>query len=132
MRKGIPDDILTDVRTHAEQAAAALDLARVRRGEAGDPLCVRVRVLGGARRDIGLERVGWLTPYAAEMIVEDAIHAGRGACLEVTVPADAAAGDLDCVQRHFARLKRRGVGISVRCADGTAGAAGDLPSAPVS
>jgi len=57
-------------------------------------------------------RSDWLTPYTAETIAEDALRAGRGARLDVSVAANAAA--VARVQEHFARLANRGVQVSVR------------------
>jgi len=61
-----------------------------------------------------LERSGWLTPYAAETIAEDALRAGHGAQLEVTVAASADDVELARVQHHFAWLGERDVRVTVR------------------
>jgi hypothetical protein len=59
-----------------------------------------------------VERVVWLTPYAADGIAEEARRAGRGARLEVVVPRSAGAGGLAAVETLFAWLKEKGVGSS--------------------
>jgi len=60
-----------------------------------------------------LDRTGWLTPYTAETVAEDALRAGDGARLELTVAASTMAG-LARVQQQFARLGKRGVQVTVR------------------
>ena len=61
-------------------------------------------------------RAGWLTPYTAELITDDALHAGPGAALEVTVEGECDDAALACVQDRFARLRRRGLLVDVhRC-----------------
>ena len=73
-----------------------------------------MRIVPAAGESSGtLERTGWLTPYTAETIAEDAVRAGRGARLEVTVGASTTEG-IARVQRQFARLGERGVQVTVR------------------
>src|SRR5262249_56096686 len=57
---------------------------------------------------------GWggRTGYAAETIAEDAVGAGRGARLEVTIATSSTAG-LARLQRQFAPLGARGVQVTV-------------------
>src|SRR5213076_1549201 len=64
-----------------------------------------------------LERAGWLTPYTAETIAEDAVRAGHGAQLEVTVAASADDIELARVQHHFAWLGEHDVWVTVRRKD---------------
>ena len=71
----------------------------------------RVAPSGGAST---LERSGLLTPYAAEAIAEDAVRAGQGAHLEVTVAASANDVQLARVQHQFAWLGARDVRVMVR------------------
>ena len=61
-----------------------------------------------------IQRVGVLTPYTAETIVEDALRAGRGARLEVAVPSDVSDAGLAALQDEFAWLGARGFLLSVR------------------
>ena len=63
-----------------------------------------------------LVRTGPLTPYDAEVIGEDALHAGPGARLDLTVSAKAS--EVSCVQvcERFAWLGNLGVTVRVqRC-----------------
>ena len=64
-----------------------------------------------------LHRAEWLTPYSAQTIAEDALRAGRGARLDVTVPADATVADVARVEEQFARVANRGVEVIVRRTD---------------
>ena len=76
---------------------------------------VRTRVVaprGGA--DVSLERAVPLTPYTAQNIAEDALHVGRGARLEVTVPANIADTGVAAVHAQFAWLGRRDIDVQVR------------------
>jgi hypothetical protein len=60
-----------------------------------------------------LYRAGWLTPYTAQTIVEDALHAGRGTELDVTVPLAADDSVLDDVRDEFGWLSARGIHVPV-------------------
>src|SRR5437867_11348293 len=86
----VPERILDRVRTYGDLVQATGLLVHARREAevraAEPPLRMWARVLPPAgesgRR---LERSGWLTPYTAEAIAEDAVRAGHGARLEVAV-----------------------------------------------
>jgi len=78
-----------------------------------------------------LHRAEWLTPYSAETITDDALRAGRGARLDVTVAADATVADIARVHEHFARLANRGVQVNV-CRTDEPRAAGGYPDARAS
>ena len=84
--------------------------------EAVAPALVWARVLppDGDGEQRNLQRVGWLTPYTAETIAEDALRAGRGARLEVTVPSSVNDAGLARLLDQFAWLGDRGVHVSVR------------------
>ena len=60
-----------------------------------------------------LERAEWLTPYTAAAIADDALHAGRGARLEMTVARDVTDTAVGRLRREFAWLGARGVDVSV-------------------
>ena len=78
------------------------------------PLSVKTRVVPTPDQLVSLERAGELTPYAMQVIAEDAARAGRGAQLEVTMPANADDVDLAIVRDEFAQLERFGVDVRVR------------------
>ena len=78
------------------------------------PLTVKTRIVPPRDQLASLDRAGELTPYAMQVIAEDAARAGRGAQLEVTMPASADDLDLAVVREELAHLGRRGVEVRVR------------------
>ena len=64
-----------------------------------------------------VERVVWLTPYAADEIAEDARRAGPGARLEVTVPKSTGADGVAAVVSLFGWLREKGVEVIVQLGD---------------
>jgi len=115
----VPERVLDRVRTYGDLVQATGLLIRARRAAevraAEPPLRMWARVVPpGGESGGSLERAGWLTPYAAETIVEDALRAGHGAQLEVTVAASADDVELARVQHHFAWLGERDVRVTVR------------------
>jgi acyl carrier protein len=114
----VPERILDDVRSFRDLVHATGLLIRARwKAEArGAEPAQRflVRIVPAAGEENGtLRRTGWLTPYAAETIAEDAVRAGAGATLELTVP-DGTADSVARIERRFAWLRERGVRVSVR------------------
>src|SRR5207237_5463203 len=61
----------------------------------------------------GVDRAEWLTPYTAAAIAGDALHAGRGARLEMMVAPGASDSVIGRLRREFAWLGSRGVEVSV-------------------
>ena len=59
------------------------------------------------------DRKGWLTRYELESLYSDALWAGRGARLEVAVPARASDDNLAGIRSRLDRLRNRGVGVRV-------------------
>jgi len=57
------------------------------------------------------------TPYAAETIADDALAAGRGAFLDIALPADTTDAEVEDVRARFAWL--HGVVVHVARDDGT-------------
>jgi acyl carrier protein len=93
-----------------------LVVTATRGGREVDELAAFVRsvvVSGAGERRREVRRAAWLTPYEAESIAADALRAGRGARLELTV-AQATAEELARVEGCFAWLVERGVDLSVR------------------
>ena len=62
----------------------------------------------------GLERMGYLTPYLAELIVDDVRRRGAGACVEIRLTADADQASLDALDERLAPLRRHGVRVVCR------------------
>src|SRR5438552_17656344 len=99
----VPERILDRVRTYGDLVRATGLLIRARRAAevraAEPPLRMWARVLRPAGESGGnLERAGWLTPYAAETIAEDAVRAGPGARPGLTGAASRADVGPACVQ----------------------------------
>src|SRR2546425_1833077 len=77
-------------------------------------LDVKSRLVPPGASEATLERAEALTVYAIETIRDDALCAGPGTHLEVTLPVGAGAADLMSVRDAFARLERHGIAVSVR------------------
>lgn len=76
---------------------------------------VRARLRLAGKEFAGtLERLCVLTPYAAETIADDAVRAGRGSRLEVTVAAADGEDAVTRVRARFASLATRGINLVVR------------------
>jgi acyl carrier protein len=116
----IPESCLDEVRTYSDLLGTVQQLTRARRERDAQrtsdaPALVWARVIssrGAAGAEI--QRAGWLTPYTAETIAEDALRAGRGAKLDVAVPSSLSDARLAELQDEFAWLGDRGVQVSVR------------------
>jgi hypothetical protein len=76
------------------------------------PSVIRTRVVSPTGY-AGLERVVWITPYAAETIGQTARRAGQGARLEITVPTSTSAEGIAAVEALFAWLLAKGISVSV-------------------
>src|SRR5262245_39186142 len=107
----VPDHVLDEVRTYQHLVDRVLDLARAA-ADRGEPPFVWARVAIPGRTD-ALERAGRLTSYAAQTIGEDALRAGRGAQLEVTVPSTTGGAGVARVAEEFSWLRDRGVRVRV-------------------
>jgi len=75
---------------------------------------VRASITRPGRGRARLERAGLLTPYEVETIIEDALGAGRGARLELTLPSHTGNVDVGSVEQRFAWLRSRGLDVRVR------------------
>jgi acyl carrier protein len=122
----VSEHILEDVRTYGDlvHATGALIRARCEAAERGaePPQRIWARIVRAGESRGTLERTGWLTPYIVDTIVEDALQAGPGARVDVTIAASA--GDAAVrAQRRFAALGKRGLLVTVGCN-------GDPPSRP--
>ncbi len=78
------------------------------------PSFVRTRLFRAGCAAGGVERVDWLTPYAAETIGAEARRAGPGARLEVTMASSTSEDALGTVEQLFAWVREKGVTLSVR------------------
>lgn len=115
----VPERLLEDIRTYGDLVDATIALRRSDGAHEtpadATPALVWSRIVApsGDGGGAGLQRAGALTPYVAETIAEDALSAGRGARLEVTVPASTNDAGIAWVQSQFAWLGQRGVQVSV-------------------
>jgi len=120
----VPESILDGAHTYGDLVHATGLLIHAR-GEAEargaePPQRIWARIVPPVGESSGtLERTGWLAPYTAETIAEDAMRAGRGARVELTIAAITPEG-LVRAQRQFAELGRHGVLVTVRRGDGPA------------
>ena len=113
----VPERMLDEVRTYRDLVHATALLIRARcaaeaRG-AEPPARIWLRIVPAAGSSGTRERTGWLTPYTAETIAQDAVRAGPGAKLQLTIAAHTANGFVRA-QRQFARLGKRGVLVTVQ------------------
>ena len=74
---------------------------------------VRVRFVSPRDRAAGLERVGALTPYAMELILDDATRAGRRGPLEVTISGPTDDTEFAAILQQLGELGRRGIPVLV-------------------
>jgi len=126
----LPEAMLADVRTYGELCAAVETLERERsvpEPSVEVPAYFSARIMPARTHAHGdRHHGGWLTPYTAQAIVEDALGEGSGARLEMTVSSHLSSARLARLLDQFAPLGARGVQVSVR-RDDPAGV--DLPDA---
>ena len=111
----VPERTIAEVRTYGELVAAIVPLTRSgsEARPVTEPVRVWMRVVAPAGVGSVLERAEWLTPYAAETIIEYTLRAGPGAQLEVTVAEDEGDAGFRQVQKRFAWLGTRGIAVDV-------------------
>jgi hypothetical protein len=105
-----PDAVMADVRTYGDLLAVVEAARRAPHDEPSAPPAVWARIV---REHHELHRAGWLTPYTAETIAEDAAHSGRGTRLEMIVSPGTSDMVLEGLDEQFAWLRRRGVEVCV-------------------
>jgi len=109
----VPDRVVERLRTYGDLVRAAVAAAPERgaalaRPAAPVPVCFRLVSSHGE-----LRRAELLTPYVAETIAGNALHAGGGARLEITVAEDASDAELAHVRAEFAWLAERGLAVAI-------------------
>jgi acyl carrier protein len=122
----VPDRVMDRAGTYGELVEAMGRLIRARRDDEAHaaecpPVCARITPRTGVSRT-AIEHFEFWTPYAAQTLVDDALRAGCGARVDVTVATTSAA----CcarVRQSFTRAVDHGVEIHVR--------RDDHPPAPV-
>ena len=114
----LAESVIDSLRTYGELVAAVeAAIARLEPLRPATELAERVwaRVVSPASQPGGdLQRAGWLTPYTTQTIAEDALHAGRGARLEITVSPELPDARLARLQQEFAWLATRGITVQIR------------------
>jgi acyl carrier protein len=116
----IPERMVETVRTYGDLVDCALAAAReqgrrdARRAELPAPPVHAHVVPADGSPGATLERAGVLTPYTAETIAEDALRAGQGSHLEITLPAGTTDDGLEWIRDQFAWLGYRGVDVHIR------------------
>jgi acyl carrier protein len=121
----VPERILDQVRTFGDLVRATGLLiharceAEARGAEPAQRIWARIVPPAAGESTGTLERTGWLTPYIAETIGADAVQAGPGARLEITIAAKTAEGFVRA-QRRFAALGKRGVLVTIQRYDALA------------
>jgi len=114
----LPGKVVEQMRSYGDLVEITKVLVAARRDEeergAERPIRVWTRIVRSAGEPpASLDWTGWLTPYAVETIEDDALRAGHGARLEVTVGPSTEA-TLGGIRRQFAGLATRGVLVTVR------------------
>jgi len=111
----IPDRTLQALRTYGDLVDAVTACLPAAPAAHGSPVFARTRIIppGDASRG-RLERSGELTPYAAELIADDARRAGPGTRIEMELPAATDDTAVAAAFHGFGRLPARGVQLSVR------------------
>jgi len=114
----IADRVVDRIRTYADLVRAALTASRTAHPvpTSVDDVLVRARLVSPHGEILRAES---LTPYAVETIADDAVAAGRGAALEITLPTDTSEADLGSVRARLAWLVDHGVALHVMRENGT-------------
>ena len=107
----VPDRVVTQLRTYGDLVRAAIAVARATPPDPEiPPVPIWARLVSPRGQ---LLRTEYLTPYAAETIARDALRAGRGARLEVTVAETASDAELAHVREEFSWLATHGLSLGI-------------------
>jgi hypothetical protein len=114
----LSDADLESVRTREDLVALVMREIGKRDAFAADPenppmLHVRIAAKGGPDRWYLERSLPW-TPYALETIWDDAVHAGHGCVVDVTMPQGTPRKSIIGLEQRFAPLRYRGVRVRVR------------------
>ena len=114
----IPDDTLQEIRTYRDLVEAVSGAVRAdpARGQPvrAAPVFARTRVVPAGNAAPQVERIGELTPYAVENLVDDVRCAGPGARVEIDVPETTDVAGLAAALKRITRLAQHRVEVSVR------------------
>jgi acyl carrier protein len=108
----VPDPLIERIRTYGDLVRTTLSLTATRQPVKLEPEPVELsaRLLSPRGQ---LLRAEFLTPYVAELIADDALHAGPGARLELTLGPRTDDAQLARVREEFAWLTAHGVDLSI-------------------
>jgi acyl carrier protein len=110
----LPERLLAAVRTYGELAALVVDRVQYPVTVAPEPALVRARIQPAAAEAWqAAARVLVLTPYAVQLITEDARRFGRGTRIELTIPANGREPVLAYLHNAFADLAASGFEVDV-------------------
>jgi acyl carrier protein len=113
----LPESTLERVRTYGDLVAAASAYPPVRRTRGTDRMvgyhCSVVWAVVPATGGTAVERVAWLTASIRETIADDALRAGRGAHLELSVPSGVSDASICRLLDEFRWLQDRDISVAV-------------------
>src|SRR5262249_15407989 len=109
----LPERLLTGVRTYGDLAALVVDRVQYPITVAAEPVLVRARITSSTEGRQAAVRVFVLTPYAVQLITEDARRFGPGTRIELTVPASGREPVVAHLHDAFADLAASGIEIDV-------------------
>jgi acyl carrier protein len=116
----VPAMVIDQVSTYRSLVDCVQALARERRAatptaESGEAFRVSVQIVPAPGHAAGkLWRAGPLTPYFAETVGEDALRAGPGARLEVSVPSEVGDAGVRRLVDALGWLRAREIQLSIR------------------
>ena len=106
----IPEKVLGRVRTHADLVDAVMRAYGQMGVASPTPPFVRVRITpGGRAAGPWIERTGWLTPYLAETVTNEASRLGESTRVDVWIAAEAVWSAIVGAGGGFARLSAEGI-----------------------
>ena len=110
----LPDRMLMAVRTYGDLAALVVPRVPCPATTAEEPVLVRARITrAGSPPGRTTVRVLALTPYAIEIITEDAQRTGRGTRLELSIPGGSPKPVLTSLRATFRDLAACGIEVDV-------------------
>jgi len=110
----LPQRLIAAVRTYGDLAALVVDRVPYAAMRAEEPVLVRARITPpGSLLGRAIVRVLALTPYAIEMITEDARRAGPGTRVEIRVPGGSREPVVTSLRATFGDLAACGIAVDV-------------------
>lgn len=113
----VPESVIEHLRTYGDLVDSVRLLSTgpvaTKSGTGRRPVFPVSACVVSSRHGGELRRAEVLTPYTMEAIVEDALSAGRGARLELTVPSTVSDARLALLEEDLGWLGDRGVQVSI-------------------